>query len=439
MKRIINVIILSLIYTSLLAAPSWYNNRVNHYNRASYIVGIGSGESYESAIAQAQSDLISQIRVDITGEMRVLEEQIGLGNSAVVDGRISIDVQSRFDFQITGMEILEHEVVRRRHFVMIGMNRQRMTHNLETELSDIWLNIENSLNSADRHLQNGQLLFTLNSYSDALNQIIEAYAKMAIYNSIANRRYNETISIRGLDNKLNNLINSIRLETVSGDYQTTRRGAELAYPVIFRATARNENGSEILLINLPVRLTYGDEREIGVGFTNNRGEFSIQPIAIPNIANNGRIIIKIDENQFAETYQNRLQRIRGEPSFITTEPQPVRVHLTVVDENGRNVQSAFNQVSRIFRENNIMIDRNAMIVARGIASVTNRHRSEWQNYFCEVEVNIEFINRGRVVGNLFGRGVMRGYEMSNTIDRAFGAIKIDTDEIRALVLKLEGN
>ena len=114
--------------------------------------------------------------------------------------------------------------------------------------------------------------------------------------------------------------------------------------------------------------------------------------------------------------------------------------MIVVDERGRNVQSALNRISNIFQENNILIDRNAVIQARGVASVTNRLRDNDGGWFCEVAINIEFTNRhtSEVFGNLYGTGVMRGQTQDVTIDRAFGVIRLNVEDIRNLILEIEG-
>ena len=433
-----------LVARVLFSSPVWFQSPRNFYDADVYLAGIGEGDSYDSAMAVARSELIQQISVNVKVDNLVSFLYEETENRITYTETINQNIQLTSEKEIQGIEILRQEQVRGRYYVMLGINKQRMLRNMELEITELWRSIQSSLQNAERHVSNGQIVFAVTTYHNIQESLIELYTIKAIYDAFSTRalNINQLILLSDVDNLMRDLLSAIKFEVVSGDYQTVRRGVLLPHPILFRASLNllEEDNGVIPLRNLPVVLTYGDGQHIENGYTNENGEFSTRPVAIPNVSNLGRIVIKINSEQFPLSLYRFLQNIVTEASFSTTEPEPIKVHLTIVDERGRNVQSAYNRVSNLFRENNILIDSNASIIAHGVASVTNRLRDSDGGWFCEVDVNIEFSQRQnrQVIGNLYGTGVMRGQSQEVTIDRAFGAIQLNTEDIRDIVLKIEG-
>jgi len=285
MKNIYLSVVLLIIYNILSANPIWFQQPRQHFDTNLFIAGVGEGSCYESAMSIARAELIQQISVSVKSEVLVSFLSIETESWGRYEEIISKNIYSTSEREVQGIEILRQEQSQGRFFVMLGLNMQRMIRNMEIEMSDLWRGIQNSLQNVQRHINNGQIVFAVNTLNDIQTPLIELYTVRAMHVAFAEQVFqiSDLITLSDIDIKIRNILSAIRFEINSGDYQSVRRSLLLPHPVVFRAISRETVGDEVLLRNLPVVLSYGDGQIIESGITNERGEYSIRPFGTPNV------------------------------------------------------------------------------------------------------------------------------------------------------------
>jgi len=126
-----------------------------------------------------------------------------------------------------------------------------------------------------------------------------------------------------------------------------------------------------------------------------------------------------------------------------SESKILSVHLTVINDNGEEISSAFRQISRILRNNSVILYENADHFLRGIVTVnevrTTRSTDGIQYIaIAEIVLNIGDIKTDRIFGSITGTG--RGLSESCENDakyKAFGNLSVNTRELRAMLSSVE--
>ena len=125
------------------------------------------------------------------------------------------------------------------------------------------------------------------------------------------------------------------------------------------------------------------------------------------------------------------------------ESATLRVHLTVQNDYGEEISSAFRQISRILRNNSVILYENADHFLRGIVTINEVRTTRGTDgiqYIANAEIVLKMgdIKTDRILGSITGTG--RGLSESCENDakyKAFGNLSVNTRELRALLSSAE--
>jgi hypothetical protein len=439
--RIYLIFVLTLCSSALFAAPDWFLNPTNFFNQNEFLAGVGDGNSYEVAIEKAQLQLVNQISVRVRAETEVISIATEVESQAYFIEYIYQNVRTTSEHQLVGMEILRQVQDGDAYYVMVGLNRSRMLRNLSNECDRLSASIRSNLASAESYREDGNIVFALDSYAKATDGITQLILKKNFHDSFASRAYQITgiMTANQIESRVRELISGIHFEVVSGNQQSTLAGALLPEPVVFKATQIRSGLPRRNLVNLPVKIIYGDGTEIKTGMTDRHGEYAVYAHAIPYPADRGRIVIQIDSHKFPGFYNRILRNRTAEAHFKVTETAPLPVVLSVVDSTGRPIPSAHAQLSRILTMNNVIPRQRAPLYLKATIFQRDYKLVEGMaapNHLVSLGMDMVFgiHETGESLGMLRGSGTgMSNRSVSDALSLAYQNVSISPREL-ALML-----
>jgi hypothetical protein len=277
------------------------------------------------------------------------------------------------------------------------------------------------------------------AYSNALESNLKLLSKKITYDAISPTKYNiqDYISIGDIENSVRSLVSTIRFEIINGNNQTAPRGASLPEAIVFRASIRGPRGDRLMLANLPVRLSYGDDSEIEVGFTDDRGEYTVKALAIAHQRGRGQVSMQINPKMYPQYYSQIVRNVRGVANFRTTDPNPVVVNLSITDDKGVTAVGAMRQISRVLMNNGVIVNEQARINASGTVSVGRVKTvddSGSRQYLAEASIDLQFRSGGQIIGTVRGTGQgVSGRSELDAVERAYGNVSLNLRELRNVI------
>ena len=430
---------------SLMALPSWYQNPLRFYNPDHFIVGIGVGDDYEIALSVARAEVVNQISVTVRTDTDLSFLSTETESQAYYSEFLNRNIRTFSEQQIQGMEIMQQEEFQNKFYVMVALNKLRMFTNMENAMNNTLRDIKNNLNRIEQLKERGHIVMALETYSDIQMSLTDFYSQKILYDSLSPIAFVATDMITGneVENRVRDLISSIRFEVLSGNQQSARRGTILPEAIVFNSSIRLHSGEKVNISNLPVRLYYGDEILIETGFTNDFGDYHVYALAHPDQGERGRVIIQINPIGFPNFYTRHTRNVSGLAHFRTTESVSMQIQLSVKDSSGRNLQSSQRQISRILSNNNIILRDQAPLFIDGTVSIKDLRTVDGfgaSRFLADAIIDLEFgiSSSGMVLGTIQGSG--RGLsEMSenDAIERAYNNISINTRDLNQLINRAE--
>ena len=446
-KKLFISLVMLIVFISIQANPSWYQNPQRFYNPEHFFVGIGEGISLDDAFSEARQDLSNQVSLTINTETDISF----LSNEAESQGyyleSLNQNIRKISEQQTENSEIMRQEQLSEQFYVMVSLNKTRMFTNLEIEMNEILNKIQINLDSIRLLTEHGQLVSVMDTYSVIHNDLIDFYSLKMLYDHFAQSPFTVQHLITGndIENRVRGLIASIRFEVLQGNHQTAKQGTILPEAIIFNASSRIPNGDRVNIDNLPVSIQYGDGRLIDAGFTNEKGTYTVYAIAVPEQADRGRIIIQINPVRFPIFYTRNMMHVYGSAHFRLTEAIPLNIKLSIINENGEVIENTQRQLSRILTNNNIIPNDDSSLFMNGVVSIketrvvdgfgTSRHLVD-----AEIDIIFGVVDSGAVFGNIQGSG--RGLSELNendAIDRAYSNISINTRDLNQLINSAENH
>jgi hypothetical protein len=444
MKKFFLFVLVLLVYC-LNAVPKWYEDPSKYYDSQEYIIGLGFGNSYEEAIAKAKQDLIQKISVNVEAVTETEFMSVETEDKTVFTDKVSNSIKAFSDYQLQGLEILNQEIIKQQHYIIIAIDKIKMLREIESELNSFWLEIEEYLNSIDLLEQKGNLSGILDSYKSIQDILPEFITKKKLFNNLAPSSFdkNKNITIGEIETKIKKLVSSIKFEVVEGNQQVGKTGLLLSEPIVFNVTFRANSDIKTNLINLPVKISYGDGILVEKGKTNYEGCYTTYITAIPDRGDRGKVIIGMDLTAFPSEYRLLIENISNEAYYKVIETLPLYAQLKITDEASKNLLKTENQLKRIFSNHNIYITDESVFLIQGIASVKESKIIEGMGspkYLIVTSLDLEVKSTASnvVLGSL--QGIGRGISEKDEIDakeKAYENIALNSKDIKVLLGQIE--
>jgi hypothetical protein len=277
MKRMTALAIVLCSSAVFAQQPAWYTTHAHRdYQPAQYILGVGTADganAIEKAKKNAQVEIVSQIRVQVKGEMKNISESFQINKNESIASDFSSTSRSIVNEEIAGISIVETYVdpSTQTAYALAALDRGQYARTLSDEMNAAWDQSLGLKTSADEYLKRGKLSDALQTCSEARSLLAAALPKKALHDAVAGRAYVPPHSITpvSLTTDMQTMLSKIRIEKLRGDGQTGKIGSRFVIPMAVR----------VLYDDMPVSgaaLIYEttDERTLSETTTDGKGEAS---------------------------------------------------------------------------------------------------------------------------------------------------------------------
>lgn len=377
-KILLSITLALIILSACAASPKWIKNPRALPENKDMIVGIGTGKSYQEALANAHTDLAQQLSVKVESITELKSANLESGGKEFYSESIEKTYKATVDQFIKGVVVSRQEEKKGKHWVMVTLNKTRMLSALRSELDELNNATEQLYKDAIAMANAGKVLSAIQNLSRAQYYLSEFYAKKSFYDSFADLPYSVVgeINLSTMDSTIQNIISAISFKVISGDLQTAAKGAQLPEPVIFGAFYRNPASVEIALSGFPVKLSYGDGKLIEKGNTDKDGTYKISVTAIPQSGDKGKVLIRSDAFMLPAYFGKKAEDARAEVLFSTTVGDVLICQVIIKDDKGNRLERVEKNIGRILEKNGLLVSESADLIMHGLVYVSESRMVE---------------------------------------------------------------
>jgi len=326
------------------------------YAAGDYIYGSGHGDSFDSAFAEAQTEIAQQIsvRVEAVSQMKTLD--IEAEGKAYYSQSIEKSIRLTVDQLITGIEVLSRTEKDGVVEVKAGLDKDKYLSSLKGELDRMTGSAQLLIDTARAMAQTGKPLLAVKNYLDAQTLLPDLISRKTIHDHFASRQYpiSADLSIAVLEFGMRAVIGNLIFRVHSGNTQAAPVGSDLPEPIVFAALYKTPEGSEVPMAAFPVKISYADDSLIEKGLTDADGLYRVWAKAL-NTDSTLKVQIKPDITMLP-AYLNRLANQSVAAAFYKIEAsQAVEIRVKVIDESGQRVENVERMVAKALGGNGFVI------------------------------------------------------------------------------------
>jgi hypothetical protein len=324
--------------------PAWYATHThNAYQPEQYILGVGTADganAIEKAKKNAQIEIVSQIRVQVKGEMKNVSESYQIDRNESIASDFSSTSRSIVNEEIAGISIVETFVdpSTQTAYALAALDRTQYARTLSDEMNAAWDQSFGLRTSADDYLRRGKLSDALQNCSEARSLIAAALPKKALHDAVAGRAYAPPHAITpvSLTMDMRSMLSKVRIEKLGGDDQTGKIGSRFAVPMTVRVLY-----DDVPVSGAALMFETTDERTLSETATDGKGQASYAGFVRSLPGNTVRV--KPALGTLAKEFQ---QSAASSAVRFTFAPQPsdIRLEIAVTGMKGQpleNVKAAF--------------------------------------------------------------------------------------------------
>ncbi len=423
------------------ATPKWVSNPRSVLDYEEYIIGIGSGGSYQEALSNAQVDLAQQISVKVESVLELNSSSIETQGKEYYTESIQKSNKLTVDQMMKGLTVARQEQDKNTYWVMVTLNKTLMLNSLRGELDQLYSSAEGLYDDGMAFSTNGKVITAIKSLTDAQAILPEFYSKKAFYDNFAPNPYpiSGDLTISSLESGIRSILTSIMFETVSGDKQVAKSGSQLPEPVVFKVIYRAKSGDRIPMAGFPVKVSYGDNTLIEKGQTDNMGMFRSNVIAVPQSGNRGKVLIHSDAFMLPAYMMKNAEQSVGEAYFSTSESEAITCQLLIKDEKGNRLSKVESNIAKSMVGNNVNVTTVSPLIMKGTVYLIESKMVEGigkPKHLAKVRVDLEFgvEQTKEVLGTISGSGQgMSEINEKDAISRAYDNISINNRELAQML------
>lgn len=426
---------------SVDSKPKWVDAPRQVLDHGDYIIGIGSGASYNFALINAQSDIAQQLSVRVESVVELKSTNIEAGGKEFYAESIEKNSKMTVDQMLRGLIVARQEEFKGKYWVMVTLNKTLMLNSLRGELDKLYASAEVFFDEGNKLAADGRILTAIKNYTDAQAILPEFYTKKTFYDNFAANPYPipGKLSISTLEAVIRNMLTSVMFEVVSGANQAATKGSQLPETVVFRAIYRTRGGDKVPLGGFPVKVTYGDNTLIEKGVTDRSGTFQVNVIAIPQSGSRGKVIIRSDAFMLPAYMTKSAEQSVGEVTFNTTESDEIITQLIIKDSAGLKLDKVEKNVTQKLSSNNVRVSERAPLIMEGLVSITESKLIEGlgaKQTLVKVRLDLELKVQStkEVLGTVSGTGQgMSERGEKDALSRAYDNINLNNRELVQMI------
>ena len=181
--------------------PDWYTTHKNlRYPAEMYIIGVGAGtgsNATELAKKAAQTDLVSQIRVQVQAQVKNISESYQFNKDEQLFSDFRSNVRTAVNDEVAGMEVIETTTDKAAGtaYALVVLERDKYCGSLKNEMDAGWKQAEELRASSSGYAKQGKLADALQSLLDARISMTPLLTKQTLYNAVSNTAYQPPVNL----------------------------------------------------------------------------------------------------------------------------------------------------------------------------------------------------------------------------------------------------
>ena len=425
-----------LMGCGLVAQPKWFGEELSAYPTSGYFIGEGVGSDYSEALANAQTEIASQIRVGIESQLTLSISEVSDNDKSELRESFDSEIKTSINETIQGIVIVKKEKKKQQYYVAAALDKEKYLAGLRVEIDQLWNQINGLITDARGFENNGKLFSALDNYSDAMPYISPFYVKKSFYDSLSDIPYTiaEFITVDGIISEIRKLINKIDLKIVEGNNQTGRSGSFLPKPIIIEAKFSKR---DYPISSLPLKIEYDDGSTDKI-ITDESGRSAVWAMAFCGDANKGKVQIQLDHYKFPSVYRKYFLNVNTQSKYNCTEKMPVSFSVYVEDEEKNRLEKVEQKLTKSLEKIGYTVFNDAELALNGSVSVIEENEIQGKSgpmVQLKAELSLLMVAKStnETVGSFTSNFVGLGKNRNKSLEKAYNKMKIkDKDLTKAL-------
>ena len=425
-----------LMGCGIVAQPKWFGEALSAYPTSGYFIGEGVGSDYSEALANAQTEIASQIRVGIESQLTLSISEVSDNDKSELRESFDSEIKTSVNETIQGIVIVKKEKKKQQYYVAAALDKEKYLAGLRVEIDQLWNQINRLITDARGFENNGKLFSALDNYSDAMPYISPFYVKKSFYDSLSDRPYTiaEFITVDGIISEIRKLINKIDLKIVEGNNQTGRSGSFLPKPIIIEAKFSKK---DYPISSLPLKIEY-DDGSIDKIITDESGRSAVWAMAFCGDANKGKVQIQLDHYKFPSVYKKYFVNVNTQSKYNCTEKMPISFSVYVEDEEKNRLEKVEQKLTKSLEKIGYTVFNDAELALNGSVSVIEENEIQGKSgpmVQLKAELSLLMVAKStnETVGSFTSNFVGLGKNKNKSLEKAYNKMKIkDKDLTKAL-------
>ena len=425
----------------LIAQPKWFGKELPAYPSSNYFIGEGIGADYSEALANAQTEIASQIRIGIESHLTLSVSEVSANDKSELKESFDSEIKTSVNETIQGIIIVKKEKKKQKYYVAATLDKEKYLAGLRVEIDQFWNQINHLIIDARGFENNGKLFSALDNYADAMPYLPTFYVKKSFYDSLSDIPYTiaEFITVDGIISEIRKLINKIDLKIIEGGNQTGRSGSILPKPIVIEAKFSKR---DYPISGLPLKVEY-DDGSTEKMITNESGKAEIWPMAYCGDANKGKVHILLDHYKFPSVYKKYFINVNIQSKYNCTDKVPISFSVYVEDEEKNRLEKVEKKLTKSLEKIGYTVLKDADLRLNGSVAVIEENEIQGKSgpmvqLKAELSLLMVAISTGETVGNFTSNFVGLGENRDQSLEKAYNKMKIKDKELTKALSSSEG-
>ena len=420
----------------LIAQPKWFGKELPAYPSSNYFIGEGIGADYSEALANAQTEIASQIRIGIESQLTLSISEVSDNDKSELKESFDSEIKTSVNETIQGIIIVKKEKKKQKYYVAATLDKEKYLAGLRVEIDQFWNQINHLIIDARGFENNGKLFSALDNYADAMPYLPPFYVKKSFYDSLSDIPYTiaEFITVDGIISEIRKLINKIDLKIVEGGNQTGRSGSILPKPIVIEAKFSKR---DYPISGLPLKVEY-DDGSTEKMITDESGKAEIWPMAYCGDANKGKVHILLDHYKFPSIYKKYFINVNIQSKYNCTDKVPISFYVYVEDEEKNRLEKVEKKLTKSLEKIGYTVLKDADLRLNGSVAVIEENEIQGKSgpmVQLKAELSLLMVAKStnETVGSFTSNFVGLGKNKNKSLEKAYNKMKIkDKDLTKAL-------
>ena len=424
--------------------PSWFlSSDIEGYPKTDFYIGVGSGLTLNKALEQAQNMIATQIQVSIESSIETRLRSITSGDDEYFSDAHFQNIKTTTNLSLNGVEIINREKIKLKHYVLTVLNKQRFQRALKAELDELNQAMRRYQKMAESALLENNIIEVISHYSKVKEIIPHFLSKKTFYNSIALNPYMdlESKSLNAVSDEIRRVISKIKLKVLVGDKQYALVGRLLPKEVKIFAYYKSESNP---IPRMPLVIKNNSHENIQEGFTNEDGIYSSRLWAISYENDEEVLLVFPNLSAFIKQFEDSPIKTSVKIRYTIIKNPPMAFNLSIQNSEGIILHKVENKVLRSLQKLGHYISEDADLNLHGSASVVDKKEIEGKNGLqylvkSELDLNLTLNKKGSRLASftIVGKGVSKSsYEES--IEKSFKKFKIGQRDLANIIESSKG-